>query len=163
MTRKMIFKPMESETACQILAWRYAPPYDLYNGRPEDLPELVSGGYWAIFDGEELIGFVCFGPSARVPGYHYNADFLDMGLGRRPEDCGGGSGHLFVEECCDYARQYMDARALRLTVAAFNRRASAVYEKAGFIEKERFLSPRGREFIVMTRGVETIDQKGTFT
>lgn len=149
---------MASDAARQILAWRYAPPYDLYDGRLEDLSELVSGGYWAVLDRDELIGFVCFGSSAQVPGYIYDASFLDMGLGRRPEDCGGGSGHLFVEACCEFARQHLDAKALRLTVAAFNCRAGAAYEKVGFLKKARFCSPQGREFIVMTCGVGASDQ-----
>ena len=85
-----------------------------------------------LVDGTALQGFYCFGPGARVPGYAYDGRFLDMGLGMRPDLVRKGLGLEFVRLGMAAARERFGERPLRLSVAAFNRGAMAVYGRAGF-------------------------------
>ena len=41
-------------------------------------------------DHSQLIGFCCFGPDARVTGFAYDEDSLDIGAGLRPDLTGRG-------------------------------------------------------------------------
>jgi [ribosomal protein S18]-alanine N-acetyltransferase len=62
----------------------------------------------------------------------------EIGLGLRPDLAGHGVGESFVRACLRFASAALGARSYTLTVAAFNRRAITVYERAGFQEAERF-------------------------
>lgn len=90
--------------------------------------------YYAVHDERgDLVGYCCFGPDARVPGGDYSDDsILDVGFGLRPGLTGRGNGPVFVEAIVSFARTALGRRHLRVTVAAWNRRAIRVYEKAGF-------------------------------
>ena len=93
----------------------------------------------ALDEKEKLVGFYCFGSSAQVPaGNKYKVyddiDFLDIGLGMRPELCGSGRGYEFFLEGVEFARKIFPSKKLRLTVAAFNNRAISLYKKIGFRE-----------------------------
>ncbi|MDG6913608.1 MAG: GNAT family N-acetyltransferase, partial [Nitrososphaerota archaeon] len=61
---------MTLDIALRIVNWRYDSPYDLYNMSQSDgdLAELLNGQYAAVVnDGDEIVGFYCFGNSAQVP------------------------------------------------------------------------------------------------
>ena len=80
---------------------------------------------------------------------------LDVGLGMRPDLTGRGLGEEFVHAGLRFARETYSPPAFRLTVAAFNRRAIRVYERAGFETVETFGSAtRGaeKEWLLMRRG-----------
>ncbi len=130
--------PMTAETAMQISGWTYANEYAVYSFARSDetLRELLCGEYYACLNKSgELIGYVCFGTSARIPTaeeYSYTPDALDMGLGMRPDLCGQGLGYAFIMEAIAFARRELAAGDLRLSVFAGNRRAVRVYTKAGF-------------------------------
>lgn len=144
--------PMRAEYAREIALWRYPDELSFYNGSQEDVKELCAGGYFALVDGMALQGFYCFGPGARVPGYAYDGRFLDMGLGMRPDLVRKGLGLEFVRLGMAAARDRFGERPLRLSVAAFNRGAMAVYGRAGFELSDAFVSPTGVSFYVMTQG-----------
>ena len=77
----------------------------------------------------ELAGFLAVkltGPEAEI------------GLGLRPDLTGHGVGESFVRTCLRFASAALGAQSYTLAVAAFNRRAITVYERAGFQEVERF-------------------------
>jgi ribosomal-protein-alanine N-acetyltransferase len=153
------FRPMDEASARQILTWRYEPPYDIYNAKPDEAETFVqalldpANAYHAIIDERgELAGYCCFGPDARVPGGDYSADALDVGLGMRPDLTGQGRGRDFFASIVDFARRKSGPQALRVTVAAFNQRAIRVYEKAGFEREQAFQrSGDGMEFVILTR------------
>jgi ribosomal-protein-alanine N-acetyltransferase len=78
---------------------------------------------------------------------------VEIGLGLRPELTGRGLGAAFLEAGLDFAAARFAAREYALAVAAFNRRAIAVYERAGFREVRRyehFTNGAFHEFVWMT-------------
>jgi ribosomal-protein-alanine N-acetyltransferase len=62
----------------------------------------------------------------------------EIGLGLQPELTSRGHGETFVRACPRFASAALGAQSFTLAVAAFNRRAITVYERAGFQEVERF-------------------------
>jgi RimJ/RimL family protein N-acetyltransferase len=158
--RELAIRPLRPEQIRQFLAWRYPPPYDLYNMDSEDVAADVAffsdpaNGYFAIVDeaaGGELVGFCNFGADARVPGGEYDDEAVDVGVGMRPDLTGKGRGELYTAVVLEFAaRQYAGQRQ-RVTVAAFNRRARRVCERHGFHRTARFQNPAGRPFVIMER------------
>jgi ribosomal-protein-alanine N-acetyltransferase len=167
------FGPMDEAAARAIHGWRYEPPYDLYDLADEPLLGFLKAfldprnAYYAIIGEEEgLVAYCCFGPDARVPGGDYEPSAIDVGLGLRPDLTGQGQGLSYAQAVLDFARRTpaalsaagvlpdaaADRLAFRVTVAAFNRRARRVWEKAGFRVVQHF----GRDgdalpFVVMKR------------
>lgn len=132
--------PITEADARAIVGWRYDGPYAAYDCPPEEASDTVrlmldpATQYHAVHDERGgLVGSCCFGPDARVPGGDYSDDsILDVGFGLRPELTGRGNGPVFVEAIVSFARTALGRRHLRVTAAAWNRRAIRVYEKAGF-------------------------------
>jgi [ribosomal protein S18]-alanine N-acetyltransferase len=156
-----IFKPMTRADAIRISCWKYEEPYSIYSmDESEDcIVELLNGDYICVIDNnQELIGFLCTGLSARVPGGYaaniYNAaDFIDFGLGMKPELTGSGLGKMFVSEGIRIVTEHNKTGNLRLVVATFNTRAVKLYESLGFVKETLFLSKindQNMEFISMT-------------
>ncbi len=156
-------EPMDRSAVRAIHGWQYEPPYDLYDLADEPLLALLrvfldpQNAYYRIIDeGDELVGYCCFGPDAQVPGGDYGRQAVDVGLGLRPDLTGQGRGLGYVRAVLDFARClfWSDAgtaawpaalpadqggpAAFRVTVAAFNKRAQRVWEKAGFRIEQRF-------------------------
>ena len=78
----------------------------------------------------------------------------EIGLGLRPDLTGRGLGESFLRACLHFASAVLGAQSYTLAVAAFNRRAITVYERAGFQEVERFqhfTNGARHPFIRMTR------------
>lgn len=165
------FTPLTAEDARAILAWRYPPPYDVYNapdpldGTLEDtLREMLDplSPHFAVREeeGAAPIAFFAYGSVCEVedvaPGpYLLRPDgSLSVGLGLRPELTGQGRGLALVEAGLAFARTHYQPRLFRLYVFAWNARAIRVYERAGFaaVGETRIPAPTGeRVFIEMTR------------
>ena len=155
------FRSMTRADADAVAAWRHPHPYDFYDLGPEAIGELLDPvcGYLAVTDEDgSLVGYCCFGEAGRVPGAArvglYHDDALDLGLGLRPDLTGRGFGLGFVQAILEEGRRRFAPRSFRLVVAEFNRRAIAVYERAGFVAGPTFTSPvDGREvpFVLMMR------------
>jgi [ribosomal protein S18]-alanine N-acetyltransferase len=142
---RLFKRQMDESDATVILGWKYTEPYDFYNNEVtnEAIQELLDGSYYSVIDEQnELIGFFCTGKSAQVPAGSkfdaYKADYIDIGLGMRPNLTGKGYGLLF----CSYILTDINTNykniPTRLTVATFNTRAIHLYEKLGFIKKFEF-------------------------
>ncbi|MGB7537941.1 MAG: GNAT family N-acetyltransferase [Anaerolineales bacterium] len=152
-------QPLIKQDALEIAGWKYDPPYDIYDHRPEEIEKDLrymldpANGFFGIraADGE-VIGFCSFGKDAQVPGGEYDGDALDIGLGLRPDRTGQGLGPAVIGEVREFAgRMYRPAR-FRVTIASFNIRARRAWEKAGFIEAAEFTRPiDGRKFIILMR------------
>lgn len=148
---------MSEKAAIEILGWKYEKPFDIYNQvlSGEAILELTSSNYKAIEMDDELAGFFCIGKDAQVPAGHeagaYDGDYLDIGLGMRPDLTGKGLGKAFLDFIIEEIRRGYDGN-LRLTVADFNKRAIRLYEKLDF-EKILVFSRGSTKFNVMVKEV----------
>jgi [ribosomal protein S18]-alanine N-acetyltransferase len=145
---------MTAADADAIAAWRYPGEYSFYDADadPDDLAELLDPAEWGQryfaadeLTGRTLAGFLMVKPTGPV---------AEIGLGLRPELTGRGLGEPFLRTCLRFASAELGAQSYTLAVAAFNRRAITVYERAGFQEIDRFehFTNGGRHaFIRMTR------------
>ena len=119
---------MTAADFAELAAWRYARPYDFYDGDQEE--PLDPERYFAVRDDGELIGFYYYEPVGGA---------LDYGLGLRPDRTGRGLGLDFFRGGLEFARERYRPSLIRLHVAAFNERAIKVYERAGFREVGRHM------------------------
>jgi [ribosomal protein S18]-alanine N-acetyltransferase len=154
--------PITRADAEAVSRWRYEGPYSVYDGSADVVVSLLEPRYlYHAVHGEpgELVGYFCFGEDARVSagrtsGLYDREDALDVGLGMRPDLTGRGLGEEFVRAGLQFADEHYAPPAFRLTVAAFNRRAISVYERAGFERVEAFGATRlngEREWLLMRR------------
>jgi ribosomal protein S18 acetylase RimI-like enzyme len=161
------FCPITVSEADEIATWRYQPPYDFYNWDPADDPAellIATPPFLAAHDDlGNLVGFLCFGAAAQVPGGRdadlYRDNLLDIGLGMRPDFTGRGIGQAFFEAALKCSAALFQPRGFRLTVATFNERAIRVYERIGFERGERCVSiahGTETEFILMTNVDQSI-------
>lgn len=123
----LTIQPASTETFQEIASWRYDPPYDFYNGDEDPVlnPERF---YEALADDGSLVGYFYFEEKGAA---------LEIGLGLRPELAGRGLGLEFFRAGVEFGRRRFGPERVILNVAAFNRRAIAVYERAGFREVGR--------------------------
>ena len=134
--------PMLKKYDYEIAHWKYEGVYEFYNRMGEiqlsDRPEeIIENSFVVLNVNGELIGHFHFGSVGRIPtveNYDYTDEYLDMGLGMRPDVCGLGMGANFIKLGTEFAEQKYNMKKLRLSVAAFNERAIKAYEKAGFIK-----------------------------
>jgi ribosomal-protein-alanine N-acetyltransferase len=125
------FQKMEDEEAVEISGWHYEPPYDFYDATsdPDDLEELLDSklrkdAYFSAFDKDGvLVGFFQFEREGTT---------VDVGLGMRPDLTGHGLGIGYLLAGLEFARRRFSPERFTLSVATFNERAIAVYERAGF-------------------------------
>jgi [ribosomal protein S18]-alanine N-acetyltransferase len=149
-------KTMTENVAKEILLWKYEHPYNFYNNEVSNgaIKELLEGNYFAVVDEtNQLAGFFCTGDSAKVfggiPYGAYPNNMIDIGLGMKPELTGKGLGFSFLTFILQQIQQTnSNSLPLRLTVAAFNKRAIRLYENIGFSRKKSFIS-NGTEFSTM--------------
>jgi [ribosomal protein S18]-alanine N-acetyltransferase len=152
--RPFHFAPLSQANAEEIARWHYPEPFSFYDWAedPDDLAELLdpssrAGTYFAVEkEAGELVGFFSFKPK--------EARSLQVGLGLRPELTGRGLGEAFLLAGLDYARTRFQPKQFVLSVATFNKRAIAVYERAGFTATRVFMhSTNGGEweFVEMER------------
>lgn len=139
------FAPMTTEAARAIQVWRYEPPYDIYNMGGESSDEadaewldLRSPYFAAYTDAGDLVGFCCCGTASlpwdvAAPAITDADGVLALGLGLRPDCTGRGLGLSFVRAVLDFVAARFQPTGFILYVLAFNRRAIAVYERAGFV------------------------------
>jgi RimJ/RimL family protein N-acetyltransferase len=135
--------------------------YSFYSPDESNLEVYIASlhdpcyAYHAIYDETMLVGFCCFGEDAQVLGGDYSLpDTLDIGLGMKPDLTGQAKGTAFLAAILAFAQRQYQPRYFRTTIAAFNRRAQRVFEKAGFLPVQRFMSysDRAFEYVVMVKG-----------
>ena len=125
MAHGYLFRQMDDADAREISGWRYEPPYDFYDSTADPLePQSRRNVYFSALDGENrLVGFFQ---------YEESDEAVDVGLGLRPEHTGRGLGAEFVLAGLAFARERFSPQGFTLSVATFNGRAIAVYERVGF-------------------------------
>ena len=102
----------------------------------------MAGEHLAAFEGEELVGYVCFGEPARVQGMEHENELVDVGWGLRPDLMGRGLGPGLIEA----ALAVHPRSRHRIAVLAWNERAKRAPAKCGFVETGSV-----GEFVVMER------------
>jgi ribosomal-protein-alanine N-acetyltransferase len=151
-------RPVTADDVRVFAAWRYDPPYDVYN-QTDPIDQAVA--YFirpdvqchVLVEDGHVAGFCTFGHDARVPGGAYPDGAIDIGLGVAPHLTGRGRGREFVDAVIRHARSAFPGYGLRVTIAEHNRRAFKVWSGAGFTQVERFETEReilgGRGFVVL--------------
>lgn len=142
---QLFIRNMSENYAVQMLNWKYDAPYDFYNNElnTESIKEILENSYYVVLDyNDKLVGFFCIGSSAQVPvGSQFDAyskNFIDIGIGMKPELTGQGFGFTFFSLILHYIDENFEDVPFRLTVAKFNQRAIHLYEKLGFYKKMEF-------------------------
>jgi len=142
------------EYAHTMSLWEYEGIYSFYDHNENNINEYMDGTYFTCTDVTgKLIGYYCFGENARIPtqeNYIFDNDYLDIGLGMKPDMCGKKNGLSFFQNGLNFAQEFYSKTQFRLSVAAFNKRAIKVYLKTGFyIECEVTNSYYNNKFFVM--------------
>jgi [ribosomal protein S18]-alanine N-acetyltransferase len=143
----MHVRPLERQDAEKIAAWRYEGPWSLYNPRPGDDPLSSAVGYVAVADGTgTLVGFLCTGQEARVPGLPAAEGITDLGVGMRPDLVGQGLGPAFGAVVLDHVRHVCGDGPMRVAVQSWNERSVRLARRLGFRESgSRCCAQDGRE------------------
>ncbi|NMD55446.1 MULTISPECIES: GNAT family N-acetyltransferase [Tsukamurella] len=129
-----------------IAAWRYEPPWDVYDLAPDEAP-TADEGYLGVYDGDVLLGFFCTGEEARVPGLAAVDGVVDLGVGMAPDRTGAGRGAGFARAVIAHLRadgatrvrvvvQAWNARSLRLSTGLGLERTGVVVVEQGGAEVE---------------------------
>ena len=133
---------MTEEYAREICTWRYEAPYDVYNAEnsEESVESFLEGLHYAVTDEEgRLEAFYALGPQAALPikelaEIYDDEDYTDIALGVRPDLLGRGIGTEVFRMALSRADELFEGDGYRVTVAADNKRALSIYERAGFEE-----------------------------
>jgi RimJ/RimL family protein N-acetyltransferase len=160
----LTFRPITEKDVRQIFTWEYEAPYDIYNLPSENIEEELGyfldpqNNFFSLFSNQDLTAFCSYGSDARVPGGDYTEEALDIGMGVKPDLTGQGNGSDFARAVLLYALNSFQPEKLRVTIAGFNERARRVWEKLGFEQTQTFNNPRGKPFVILCAGKETILQ-----
>jgi RimJ/RimL family protein N-acetyltransferase len=155
---KITYRPAKKKHARVFVNWKYQPPYDVYNCPPEEIGDSVqyninpkNNVFVMLDENDRLVGYCSYGKDAQVPGGDYSDEALDIGLMIEPELTGQGMGTIFVSKVIRNGIDKYSPKKLRVTIAAFNKRAIKVWEKNGFQQTQTFKRENDEmEFIVMT-------------
>ena len=135
---ELTIRQVSIEQAREIAAWRYEPPFSLYDLLEEDCSLLwePTNRYYSVLDHDRaLLGYCCFGNEARVAGGSYNEQeptVLDVGVGMHPDKIGKGLGNKFIDAVLQFGKVRFSPAKFRVTVAAFNQRSLKAFCKLGF-------------------------------
>jgi len=158
---KISYRPVDETSAREFVGWQYDPPYNIYNCPPDQFEKIVQynidseNNVYAMFnERDELDGYCSYGRDAQVPGGDYSAEALDIGMMIKPELTGQGLGTTFAEEVTRNGVHKYSPKILRVTIAAFNKRAMRVWEKNGFQQTQTFIRDGGgMDFVIMTKSL----------
>ena len=126
-------RPLEPRDAEAAASWHYQGPWSVYDPHPGDDPPSAAAGYDAVVDDAgTLVGFVCVGQEARVPGLAEADGTIDIGVGMRPDLVGRGLGRHFGAVVLDHVRDRCGDVPLRAVVQGWNQRSLRLARGLGF-------------------------------
>jgi [ribosomal protein S18]-alanine N-acetyltransferase len=121
--------------ARQIATWRYEGQWRTYDSRPDGLLS-ADAGYRAVADEVTgaLVGYVCTGAEARVPGLAEKSGVIDVGAGMRPDLVGSRIGSEFGAAVLGHiaADAGTSEFRLRAVVLDWNERSLRLCARLGF-------------------------------
>jgi RimJ/RimL family protein N-acetyltransferase len=118
------------EDGMDLAMWQTPGPWSVNDSLEPPQPDE---GYWAVRDADgDLVGYCCFGESARVPGLRADPSMLDVALGLRPDLVGRGLSNDLARTVVQRARAVAAGRRLRSVVAEWNEPGRHAAERAGF-------------------------------
>ena len=127
-------RPFTEDDARAACAWRYQPPYEVYDFPDWEAAKALGYGicdpavrreqFLAVTEGETLVGFFRL---------QDRGDHLWLGVGLHPDRCGGGNGRRLMALVLEQAALRKPGAPIRLLVRPFNTRARRCYERAGFV------------------------------
>lgn len=127
------FRPMRLSDAFAASRWRYPDAmYDL-GLAPLLVATLLRGPFAALAGVSYFAVATHDDPFVGVLSLTHRGRDIEIGVGLRPDLNGRGLGLPYLLDALAMARQRYHPRTFSLYVATFNRRAIAVYERAGFI------------------------------
>ena len=139
---ELAIAPLSADQAAAIGGWRYPGRYATY-----DVVETADlEGAFGVTEGDELVGYCCFGADARVPGVDAAEGILDVGYGMRPDLMGQGRGAAFVSAILAFGTGQHRPRSLRLSIYRWNERSLRAALRQGFA-----VTGRAGEFDVLER------------
>ena len=155
---RISYRSANEATAREFVSWKYEPPYDIYNLLPEEEEKMVqynidpANNVNAMFDQDDkLVGYCSYGRDAQVPGGNYSEEALDIGMMIKPELTGQGLGVAYARNVIQNGINIYSPEKLRVTIAAFNKRAIRVWQKNGFKQRQTFKRDGdGMNFVIMT-------------
>ena len=127
-------RPMTVDDAALVANWRYEGEASVYN-LDSDQPLLAElACYFAVWDGDRLIGFCGTGIAARVPGISAEPGTLDIGMGMDPALVGRGHGASFGQAVLDYLSMRHPGQTLRAVIKDWNARSLRLAQGLGFAD-----------------------------
>ena len=145
---------MTEEAARAIATWRYEPPYDFYDGSDAEVAVMLdpTNRYFTVRADDDLVGFVCVGPDARVAGQHPDSEMDDIGWGFRPALTGRGVASRWLSEVLELLDQIQVLRSQtqRVVIAAWNERSITAARRLGFGNPVPLSNAAG-EWVILTR------------
>jgi [ribosomal protein S18]-alanine N-acetyltransferase len=132
----LVVRPLTAADAEQIATWRYEGQWRTYDSRPGDGLLSAEAGYQAVADPATgaLVGYVCTGAEARVPGLAAEPGVVDVGAGMRPDLVGTRIGSEFGAAVLSHvaARAGTGDFRLRAVVLDWNERSLRLCARLGF-------------------------------
>lgn len=118
------------EDAMDIAMWPTPGPWHVEDSLEPPRPDE---GYWAVRGADgTLIGYCCFGETARPLGLAAAPGKLDVAIGMDPRFTGRNLSHDFADAVVAHARKVADSRRLRAAVQDWNAKGRHTTEAAGF-------------------------------
>lgn len=152
----LTIRAFTADEAAQVSSWTYPPPFDIYNGDPDDSETFLARsdegyGYYAVADEDDgVVGFCCYGPEARVKGQDARAGTLDIGGGVRPDLLSQRIASRVFPAVLQFGAETWRPERFRTAVASFNERSKRLCTSAGFTLVRTFEGP-GRDFHELVR------------
>lgn len=149
-----------ADEARAVAFWAYDPPFDLYNLSEDEAVKLLTqrdehgNGYYPVQEAEQVVGFVCLGPEARVRGQHEEVGTCDIGAGLVPNRLGAGLGTTLLPDALRFAVERFAPARVRAAVAVFNERSIRLCTSAGFRQVRVFEGPAGRSFVELALDID---------
>jgi [ribosomal protein S18]-alanine N-acetyltransferase len=129
----LVVRPLTAEDAADIGTWQYEGPWRIYDSKADD-PISGDRGYNAVADPATgaLVGFICIGPEARVPGVGDEPGIVDVGAGMRPDLVGARIGTQFGAAVLAHIQERAGETRLRALVQSWNERSLRLCARLGF-------------------------------
>jgi [ribosomal protein S18]-alanine N-acetyltransferase len=129
----LVVRPLTSADTEDIATWQYDGPWHIYDSTPDGQITAASG-YQAVADPATgaLVGFICLGEEARVPGLLAEPGIVDVGAGMRPDLVGTRVGTEFGAAVLRHVAGLAGQHRLRAVVQSWNERSLRLCTRLGF-------------------------------